>query len=105
MTNVMLVNEANLSPSGLFSSSAILKKSRVSSADSAKTASHEKAAGRRAGKRMFDRSLVGGLLDPKASSLSLTALAHVAASSGKRLIIEIRDETPVKIVRTSTRGL
>jgi hypothetical protein len=105
MTNAMLVNEANLSPSGLFSSRAILKKSRASSAETAKTTSHEKASGSRAVGRMFDRSLLGGLLDPKASSLSLTALAQAAASSGKRLIIEIRDETPVKIVRTSTRGL
>jgi hypothetical protein len=54
---------------------------------------------------MFAQSLLGGLLDLKSSSLSLTALAQAAASSGKRLIIEIRDETPVKIVRTSASGL
>jgi hypothetical protein len=105
MTNAILVNEANLSPGGLFSSRAIIKKSRASSADTAKTVGREKASRSRAEGRMFDQSLLGGLLDPKASSLSLTALAQAAASSGKRLVLEIRDETPVKIVRTSTRGL
>jgi hypothetical protein len=55
--------------------------------------------------KMYNQSMLGGLLDPKSSSLSLTALAQAAASSGKRLVVEIRDETPVKIVRTSTKGL
>ena len=52
-----------------------------------------------------DQSLLRGLLDPKSSSLSLTALARAAAFSGKRLVIEIRDENPVRIVRTSTKGM
>jgi hypothetical protein len=39
------------------------------------------------------------LLDPQHSSLSLNALARSAALSGKRLIIEIRDQHPVRIVR------
>jgi hypothetical protein len=51
---------------------------------------------------MYSQLMLGGLLDPKLSSLSLTTLAQAAASSGKRLVVEIRDETPVKIVRTST---
>jgi hypothetical protein len=105
MTNAILVTEANPSPSGLFSSKAIIKKSRASSTDAAKTVGREKASGRRAEGRMFDQSLLRGLLDPKASSLSLTALAQAAASSGKRLVLEIRDATPVKIIRTSTKGL
>jgi hypothetical protein len=54
---------------------------------------------------MLNQSMLGGLLDPKSSSLSLTALAQVAALSGKRLVVEIRDETPVKIIRTSTKGI
>jgi hypothetical protein len=54
---------------------------------------------------MLNQSIAGGLLDPKRSSLSLTALAQAAASSGKRLVVEIRDATPVKIVRTSSRGM
>ena len=54
---------------------------------------------------MFNQSMLGGILDPKSSSLSLTALAQAAASSGKRLVVEIRDETPVRIVRTSTKGM
>jgi hypothetical protein len=54
---------------------------------------------------MFNQSMLGGLLNLKSSSLSLTALAQAAASSGKRLVVEIRDETPVKIVRTSTKGM
>jgi hypothetical protein len=105
MANAILVNEANLPPSGLFSSRTIVKKSRVSSVDAAKTIRREKAPARRSEGRMFAQSLLGGLLDLKSSSLSLTALAQAAASSGKRLIIEIRDETPVKIVRTSANGL
>jgi len=39
---------------------------------------------------MLNQSMLGGLLDPKSSSLSLTALAQVAALSGKRLVVEIR---------------
>jgi hypothetical protein len=54
---------------------------------------------------MFNQSMVAGLLDRKSSSLSLAALAQAAASSGKRLVVEIRDETPVKIVRISTKGM
>jgi hypothetical protein len=57
------------------------------------------------GSKMLNQSMLVGLLDPKSSSLSLAALAQAAASSGKRLVVEIRDETPVKIVRTLTRGM
>jgi hypothetical protein len=39
------------------------------------------------------------LLDPQHHSLSLTELARSASLSGKRLIIEVRDQHPVKIVR------
>jgi hypothetical protein len=39
------------------------------------------------------------LLDAQHRSLSLNALARSAACSGKRLIIEIRDLHPVKIIR------
>jgi hypothetical protein len=39
------------------------------------------------------------LLDAQHRSLSLNALARSAALSGKRLIIEIRDQHPVKIIR------
>jgi hypothetical protein len=54
---------------------------------------------------MVQQSLLGGLLDPKSSSLSLNALARAAAFSGKRLVLEIRDETPVRTIRTSTKGM
>jgi hypothetical protein len=54
---------------------------------------------------MLNQPMLVGLLDPKSSSLSLTALAQAAASSGKRLVVEIRDETPVRIVRTSIKGM
>ena len=40
-----------------------------------------------------------GLIDAQHRSLSLNALARSAALSGKRLIIEIRDQHPVKIIR------
>jgi hypothetical protein len=39
------------------------------------------------------------LLDSQHRSLSLNALARSATLSGKRLIIEIRDQHPVKIIR------
>ncbi|HTF70992.1 MAG TPA: hypothetical protein VK638_50830 [Edaphobacter sp.] len=39
------------------------------------------------------------LLDAQHRSLSLNALARSATLSGKRLIIEIRDLHPVKIIR------
>jgi hypothetical protein len=39
------------------------------------------------------------LIDAQHRSLSLNALARSAALSGKRLIIEIRDQHPVKIIR------
>jgi hypothetical protein len=54
---------------------------------------------------MSNKSMWSGLLDRKSSSLSLAALAQAAASSGKRLVVEIRDETPVKIVRLSTKNI
>jgi hypothetical protein len=86
MANAMLIREANFS-------------------SATRTAQHDKTTGRRAGRRVVDQSLLGGLLDPKSSSLSLSALAQAAAFSGKRLVLEIRDENPVKIIRTSTRGM
>lgn len=39
------------------------------------------------------------LLDARHRSLSLNALARSATLSGKRLIIEIRDLRPVKVIR------
>jgi hypothetical protein len=63
------------------------------------------AVGRRTGGQIIGQTLLGGLFDPKSSSLSLSALAQAAAFSGKRLVLEIRDENPVRIIRTSTRGM
>jgi len=105
MTNGLLASEANLTSSRLLSSKSIGKEGKASSANAARTARRDKAAGRRAGGRMVDQSLLDVFLDPKASSLSFTALAQAAAFSGKRLVLEIGDENPVKIVRTSTRGM
>jgi hypothetical protein len=104
MTTGILASEANLTSSGLLSSKAIWKKDKASSANATRTLRLDKATGRRAGGRIVDQSLLGGLLDPKSSSLSLAALAQAAAFSGKRLVLEIRDENPVKIIRTSTPG-
>jgi hypothetical protein len=105
MTNGILASEANLTSSGWLSSKSIGKEGKASSTNDARTLRRDKATGRRAGGRIVDQSLLGVFLDPKSSSLSLTALAQAAAFSGKRLILEIRDENPVKIVRTSTRGM
>jgi hypothetical protein len=103
MTNGILVSEANLAPSGFLPSKLIGRKPQPSSVGVARTLRRDTATilSRRTG----DQSLVRGLLDPKSSSLSLTALARAAAVSGKRLVLEIRDENPVRIVRTSTPGL
>jgi hypothetical protein len=105
MTNGMSVGEAKLTLSEWSSSKPIGKNDKASSVDSAATLQHDKPTGRRAGRRIVNQALLGGFLDPKSSSLSLAALAQSAAFSGKRLVIEIRDENPVKIVRTSTRGM
>ena len=105
MTNGIVVGEANLPSIRLFESKAITKRGKASSADATRTVRHDKTVGRRAGGRMAGQSLLAGLLDPRSSSLSLTALAQTAAFSGKRLILEIRDENPVRIVRTTTRGI
>jgi hypothetical protein len=103
MTNGILASEMSLS-SSRWSSSKSIRKRGISPADAAKIVRHDKPTGSGAGERIVDQALLGGLLDPKSSSLSLTALAQAAASSGKRLILEIRDENPVRIIRTSTRG-
>ena len=86
MANATLIREANFS-------------------SATRTTRRDKTIGGRSVRRMVNQSLLGGLLDPKSSSLSLSALAQAAAFSGKRLVLEIRDENPVKIIRTSTRGM
>jgi hypothetical protein len=105
MTNGILLNEATLSSSGILSSNPIAKVGKALSPDATRTIRHDKATGKRARGRIVQQSLLGGLLDPRSSSLSLTALARAAAFSGKRLVLEIRDENPVRIIRTSTRGI
>jgi hypothetical protein len=105
MTNAILASEANLTSSGLLSSKSIGKKGKGSSANAARTLRVNKAAGRRAAGRTVAQTLLGRLLDPKSSSQSLAALARAAAFSGKRLVLEIRDENPVKVIRMSTRGM
>jgi hypothetical protein len=104
MTNGILASEANLISSGLWSSKLTGKKDKASSPNPTRTLRRDKATRGWARGRMLDQSLLGGLLDPKSSSLSLAALAQAAAFSGKRLVLEIRDENPVKIIRTSTPG-
>jgi hypothetical protein len=105
MTNAILASEANLTSSGLLSSKSIGKKGKGSSANAARTLRGHKATGRRAEGRTVAQTLLGRLLDPRSSSQSLAALARAAAFSGKRLVLEIRDENPVKIIRMSTRGM
>jgi exosome complex RNA-binding protein Rrp42 (RNase PH superfamily) len=44
------------------------------------------------------------LLDPQNNAVSLVMLARAAALSGKRLVVEIRDQNPVKIIGTINRN-
>jgi hypothetical protein len=105
MTKGISLTEANL-PMGEFPPSSLIgRKGKALPASDARTVRSHKAAGRRGAGLRFDQSLLGGLLDPKTSSHSLAALAHAAAFSGKRLILEIRDDNPVRIVRTYTAGI
>ena len=78
---------------------------RGKAAKTARTIRAATANGKRAGERLAKQSFLRGLVDLRSSSLSLTALARAANFSGKRLVLEIRDETPVRIVRTSTKGI
>jgi hypothetical protein len=48
-------------------------------------------------------SQLNRLLDPQNTAVSLVTLAHAAALSGKRLVIEIRDQHPVKTIETKKR--
>jgi antitoxin HicB len=43
------------------------------------------------------------LLDPKNTAVSLVTLARAAAFSGKRLVVEIRDQHPVKVIEPKKR--
>jgi hypothetical protein len=103
MMNGISVSEANLASSGLLTSRLIGGPVGSSSVGTAKTLRRDKVVGKP--RRALEQSLVRGLLTTKTSSLSLKSLVRVAAISGKRLVLEIRDENPVRIVRTSTRGM
>jgi hypothetical protein len=43
------------------------------------------------------------LLDPQNTAVSLVTLARAAALSGKRVVVEIRDQHPVKIIETKKK--
>jgi antitoxin HicB len=43
------------------------------------------------------------LLDPKNTAVSLVTLARAAALSGKRLVVEIRDQHPVKVIEPKAK--
>jgi len=103
MMNGTLASEMNTASNGFLPSKMVGKTGKTSSVSPAMGLRHDHANSRRS--RMTGQALFGGLLDPKSSSLSLKALARAAAFSGKRLVIEIRDENPVKVVRTSIRGM
>jgi hypothetical protein len=44
------------------------------------------------------------LLDPQNTAVLLVKLARAAALSGKRLVVEIRDQHPVKIIEMKKEG-
>jgi hypothetical protein len=102
MTNGVLISEANLAPNELSSTKSIGKKAKAS-LKLARLLQSDNAVGRLS--QITDQSLLRGLLDPKSSSPSLMVLAKAAAFSGKRLVLEIRDDNPVRIIRTSTREM
>lgn len=58
----------------------------------------EIAKERGAGHSQLDR-----LLDPKTTAVSLVTLARAAALSGKRLVVEIRDQHPVKVIEAKVK--
>ena len=103
MTNGTLPNSANYASSGLLTPKLTAERIVPAAAGAARVRRSDKTSS--TSSRTREQSLVRGLLNPKLSSLSLTALARTAALSGKRLMLEIRDENPVQIVRVSTRGL
>jgi hypothetical protein len=43
------------------------------------------------------------LLDPKTTAVSLVTLARAAALSGKRMVVEIRDQHPVKVIEAKAK--
>jgi hypothetical protein len=103
MTKGIVASEMNVSTSGFLPSKLSGKAGRVSSASQVRGLRRDPAHGEYG--RVAAQSLLGGILDPKSSSSPLRALARAAAISGKRLVLEIRDENPVRIIRTSTRGM
>jgi hypothetical protein len=60
---------------------------------------HERTAQKRRPRAPKSEVHLDSLLDKRHRALSLNALARSATLSGKRLIIEIRDIHPVKIIR------
>jgi len=71
----------------------------VSSANAEpKTGRRQYPKGEIARQRGTGLSQLDRLLDPKNTAVSLVTLARAAALSGKRLVVEIRDQHPVKFI-------
>jgi hypothetical protein len=102
MTNGVLASRGNLFSNVTLSPEPAGKK-RTAPSGTTRTVRREKTAPQDGGR--FGKTLTAGLLDRKMTSLTIASLVQAAASSGKRLILEIRDENPVQIVRTTTRGM
>jgi|SRR5882757_5927128 len=69
----------------------------------------EVARGQKANGRIYKEpksalSHLDRLLDPQNNAVSLVMLARAAALSGKRLVVEIRDQNPVKIIGTINKN-
>lgn len=95
MTNVSLARKDDL-PLNTMLSPKPNRKRRTSPSGAAKNMRREKD--RPQGGGGFREALPKGLLDRKMTTLTLASLAQAATNSGKRLILEIRDENPVQIV-------
>lgn len=101
MTNDVVTGQANQSPVVFVPSKVNGKTCTASSTKAGRRAN----AGRRERGALVDQFLLSGLLDPKTSALPFAVLTEAAVLLGKRLILEIRDENPVQVVWTSTRGM
>jgi hypothetical protein len=76
----------------------------VSSANAEPKIGRQYAKGEIARERGTGLSQLDRLLDPQNTAVSLVTLARAAALSGKRLVVEIRDQHPVRVIETKEKN-
>lgn len=83
--------------------SMLLQPARTNSRNASFTSTATRQKGKRLTAGLSPINAVRKLLDPRTtSSLSIAALAEVVSSTGHRLVVEIHDEHPVRVVRTAS---